>query len=198
MEEKYFGRLPKDPKGWTAMTSDGHFGFIDKVEGDSVITTSGTFPIKDVIIRRDIEVGDLVTYRKKYHVVVARTLMNVALISEKGRKGAANIHDVRLEGWFYPGEKVEYDGREYTYVGRCCGIEVLRNNDGLEYAREENIRALDTYKRMHGGVTPDFDVLSERERGEANVVCRVLVGVGLLRKDGMGDTELHKLINKRL
>ena len=198
MEEKYFGRLPKDPKGWTVMTRDGHFGFIDKVEGDSVITTSGTFPIKDVIIRRDIEVGDLVRFHKRHYVVTARTLMNVALISEKGRKGAANIYDVRLEGWFYPGERVEYNNKEYTYAGRCHGIEVLKNNDGLEYAMERDIRALDTDKRMYGGVTPDFNVLTDAEMDRGYVVCGLLKALYHLRKDGIDDTELHKLINKRL
>lgn len=198
MEEKYFGRLPKDPRGWTVMTRDGHFGFIDGVEGDKVMTTSGTFPVRDVIVRHDVEVGDIVTYRKKHHVVTARTLTGVSLLSEKGRKDAAKIYDVRLEGWFYPGERVGYNGKEYTYAGRICGVEVLKNNDGLEYAREENIRALDTDKRMHGGITPDFDVLSERERGEANVVCRVLIGINLLRKDGMGEREIRKLLSKKI
>lgn len=197
MEEKYFGRLPRDPKGWTIMTRDGHFGFIDGVEGDSVITTNGTFPIKDVIIRRDIEVGDLVRFHKRHYVVTARTLMNVALLSDKG-KGTAYIYDVCLEGWFYPGERVEYRGKEYSYAGRCHGIEVLKNNDGLEYAREENIRALDTDLRLHGGVTPDFNVLTDAEMDRGYVVCGLLKALYQLRKDGIDETELHKLINKRL
>lgn len=197
MEEKYFGRLPKDPTGWTMMTRDGHFGFIDGVESDKVMTTNGAFPIKDVIVRRDIEVGDLVRFCKRHYVVTARTLMNVALLSDKG-KGTAYIYDVCLEGWFYPGERVEYRGKEYTYAGRCHGIEVLKNNDGLEYAREENIRALDTDLRLHGGVTPDFNVLTDAEMDRGYVVCGLLKALYQLRKDGIDDTELYKLINKRL
>lgn len=197
MEEKYFGRLPKDPTGWTVMTRDGHFGFIDKVEGDSVITTNGTFPIKDVIVRRYIEVGDLVRFHKRHYVVTARTLTNVALVSDKG-KGTAYVYDVLFDGWFYPGERVEYNNKEYSYVGRYHGIEMLKNNDGLEYAREENIRALDTDKRMHGGVTPDFNVITDAEGDRGCVVCGLLKALYLLRKDGIDETELHKLINKRL
>lgn len=203
MEEKYFGRLPKDPEGRCIMTRDGHIGNIKEVNGGKVVTTCGTFPKEDVMVRNGIEVGDCMTHKKKFCVVMKRMHREVTLASEDGVTTVSDIYDSVSSaetwpaGFFYPGERVEYGKSEYVVTDRVNGFLVLKNKDGLEYAKETDIRTLETDKRLQGNVTPSFSLLTQEEMEEAYCCGHFLAAVEFCTRNGISMKTMRKLLRKK-
>lgn len=180
MTREYFGRLPKEPTGLSLMTRDGHFGFIESVNGNKVETTCGTFPKRDVMVRRYMECGDAVTDGNDWFVIKSRTMMRAVLASKDG-ECVRELYELKRASCFYPGERVEHNKREYVVIGAASGILVLKNEEGYGYADMRNLRALDVKERLNGELTLDFSELPEEDIQTVSFTCELLSVVRNLR-----------------
>lgn len=197
MKKDLFGRLPQYAGGRDIMTRDGHFGFIEEVKGSKVVTSCGTFPKKDIMIRRYMECGDVVEDERGWYIIKSRTLTDAVLISKDG-ECSKSLFDLKRAGCFYPGERVEHNKREYVVMGAAYGIFVLRNENGYDYADKRNLRALDVEERLEGKLTPDFTEPTQEDVTRISYTCELLAVLRNLRHLKWTNKDITNVMRIRL